>query len=667
MATESLQIKAAEVSRAEMRKFLRGTPESIPVHFFAQAIRDPYLKKTLSEVLQARVRGIDALAGNSQTSDSLIRALEKRGEIEGYEVSRIYQSILEPYISGSANETDLTNDEIENKWQVWTDFFTVSSRTSKTLHEYIREAKGVPVEAKLSGTAGDTGAQQEATEMVMPAASESIKEQSTDGVPDVVDAVESQEETEVQALQKYLDSLASQKKAHTSKNPVPTPSADSEKKTGWWDKDFRDAHLGIKGVSVETEKQKMEPLILTPEQRVYDETVLVSDDEATPLSSYVEPDVDVLQSQEEWRQVSAEKTGDAKMESLESTAMLLGMHLPRAGVQDANGMPTEDAGAMISAISFREGINFAKQYDSELAANPLTGELLQKLANVPKTGLTAEEIAEVQSLAERINVPENPIRKRIEAAAMVRQEENKKTLQEKLPALVEKKPTSGRAWFKNITKAVALGLFANAATPTKMGDGSGFEQGPTIEQSSVASLGTSGVSDESSNIRMASEEKYFINKTPPRRPFITYSPKDTLTNVVPSESPAGGLYAPTSPTIEAIIEPTEESLDSKSPSVENALEKQPVEFTFVAGDKIDTVSEALFETWKKRPEILGVTVTKNQFLALMYKTIALIETKPLENTEVFQAMKIVSGDFDKVQVGQTIVLNPLLERMALHV
>jgi hypothetical protein len=88
---------------------------------------------------------------------------------------------------------------------------------------------------------------------------------------------------------------------------------------------------------------------------------------------------------------------------------------------------------------------------------------------------------------------------------------------------------------------------------------------------------------------------------------------------------------------------------------------EPLLFTFESGDKINTVSEALFESWKADPEVLGEQLTKKEFLAEMYTAIAEIEKDPFLNKELMEEMGIRSGDIDKVQVGQTIDLQPFFE------
>jgi hypothetical protein len=89
----------------------------------------------------------------------------------------------------------------------------------------------------------------------------------------------------------------------------------------------------------------------------------------------------------------------------------------------------------------------------------------------------------------------------------------------------------------------------------------------------------------------------------------------------------------------------------------------PVPFVFEAGSDVDTVSEALFETWKENPELSDEPLTRREFLAQMYTTIAELERQPGAYAALMEDMGITSGDIDKVDVGQEIDLRPFYEYM----
>ena len=108
--------------------------------------------------------------------------------------------------------------------------------------------------------------------------------------------------------------------------------------------------------------------------------------------------------------------------------------------------------------------------------------------------------------------------------------------------------------------------------------------------------------------------------------------------------------------------PYEHGYDGGFPEEETSeFELEPVLHTFEAGDRVDTVSEALYESWKSDPSVLSEHMTQKEFLADMYAAIAEIEKYPNTHATLLEQMGITSGDLDKVQVGQTIDMRPFFE------
>ena len=106
----------------------------------------------------------------------------------------------------------------------------------------------------------------------------------------------------------------------------------------------------------------------------------------------------------------------------------------------------------------------------------------------------------------------------------------------------------------------------------------------------------------------------------PEAPAVTPLPPEALgtpdTVFIPEveDIPNTEVLAPTVP-----IEGSEPSEDGEYvPEAEIV----PVPFVFEAGSNVDTVSEALFETWKENPELSDEPLTRREFLAQMYTTIA---------------------------------------------
>lgn len=95
---------------------------------------------------------------------------------------------------------------------------------------------------------------------------------------------------------------------------------------------------------------------------------------------------------------------------------------------------------------------------------------------------------------------------------------------------------------------------------------------------------------------------------------------------------------------------------------EGGADIPPLLHTFEAGDRVDTVSEALFEEWKENGAVADAA-TSNEFLAQMYAAIAELERDPQQNSELMEQMGIASGDINVVEAGQTIDLQPFFEYM----
>jgi hypothetical protein len=149
---------------------------------------------------------------------------------------------------------------------------------------------------------------------------------------------------------------------------------------------------------------------------------------------------------------------------------------------------------------------------------------------------------------------------------------------------------------------------------------------------------------------------------------------ETITPEVPEEAPE--TIAPEIPEgpSEELIPPEELRLDDGSSLYESAPSSEApvlpeevvlpdVPFTFEEGNRVDTVSEALFETWKLDPDLVSEHLSHKEFLAQMYGAIAALEEEPAENADLLDAMGITSGDIDTVAVGQTINLKPFFAYM----
>jgi hypothetical protein len=162
----------------------------------------------------------------------------------------------------------------------------------------------------------------------------------------------------------------------------------------------------------------------------------------------------------------------------------------------------------------------------------------------------------------------------------------------------------------------------------------------------------------------------------PQAPIVTPAPE------APVDVPAPETPEPAAPveTSDDLIPRDELTLDDEfseyehepeddlppiesAPETPEVAELPDIPYTFEEGSRIDTVSEALFETWKSDPALVSDHLSNKEFLAQMYGAIAALEEEPVENAELLEAMGITSGDIDEVAVGQTINLQPFFAYM----
>ena len=108
----------------------------------------------------------------------------------------------------------------------------------------------------------------------------------------------------------------------------------------------------------------------------------------------------------------------------------------------------------------------------------------------------------------------------------------------------------------------------------------------------------------------------------------------------------------------------EELMNSKTVTTEISepqVELGGLSYTFEPGNKINTVSEALYETWKNNHSLLQENLTNNEFLAKMYSAVAEMEQEPDLYGDVLEQMGVSSGDLDEVLTNQKINLQPFFE------
>ena len=381
---------------------------------------------------------------------------------------------------------------------------------------------------------------------------------------------------------------------------------------------------------------------------------------------YTKPDGNFLQGAQPWRQAFSEKleaevdamsrdpredtfefrnnASDAKIKKEpavdnfeghltegEKYYTLLGMSVPKAGSEQ-----------VYAARSFREGLRLVADRVPELTEDPEKrksfNEILFILDNIPDSGLTKEEAQRVYELAKKINIPDSPLR--LDVGRTIDQmyaEIDSKVLYEKLPALdtVKKK----RGFFGKLAAAVLISLPFMCAKPLNDNHTEG-----QLRESAGSSESSPGIEQQSTKV----VEEITKNKSKEKLNSFYDSIDEEIQDVI-DDIP---------------IDTDEVFFDPKSPAYQEELsttEAVPVtfEYTFSPESKTNTISGAIFETWKKHPDIVDIKVSDNEFKAAMYKVIADFEKQTQQSKKILQEMGIVSGDINSVLKGQKVNLAPL--------
>lgn len=107
--------------------------------------------------------------------------------------------------------------------------------------------------------------------------------------------------------------------------------------------------------------------------------------------------------------------------------------------------------------------------------------------------------------------------------------------------------------------------------------------------------------------------------------------------------------------------------------LDTMLERQAIEYRFIPGSKIDTISEAMWDVWQKNANTLQVDspVSKSQFLSTMWKVISDLEKQPAVHEALTRRMGIESGNIhhipaetkDAVSERTSYDLLPLFQKM----
>ena len=195
---------------------------------------------------------------------------------------------------------------------------------------------------------------------------------------------------------------------------------------------------------------------------------------------------------------------------------------------------------------------------------------------------------------------------------------------------------------------------------------------PTLDAPELVQDGVPYVIDSTPHVPDASIQDRHAPEAPEQGPGRTYeSPTpvdiDNFDDTNDTTSEASPEVTVTSATDAA---PAEREAPTTLPPVEQLLdtmfERSEIEYIFQPGSKINTVSEALWETWKRNSDVLEIDqpLSKAKFLRTMYEVIDETEQNPAVHEALTNRMQIKSGDIDKVFVNERIDLKPLLEKMS---
>jgi len=402
-----------------------------------------------------------------------------------------------------------------------------------------------------------------------------------------------------------------------------------------------------------------------------DTTAIPSDTEIG--KGYVEPNMDII-GQEDWKQVSSNEKNDSIEQA--PTVKLFGMNIPKAGPEGVHG-----------ARSFGKALEIPKHrfsaMDSENAKLTIAklDEAISLTRSVPESGLTSEQVTQLEVLTNEIGMPENYITysKILRATEVSLDKGAATTASEKLPAavmLVSKEKNSRKSGaLRTLGLATLLSVWTTAAGDGELrnADGVLIDTAPSVASASENSgaTGQSSKAVESDTSPTAdSLPAPEATPVPPAEPRTPGTPNGPASVVSPEDSPAVRVVESLEDGPSVIEQQQWNGINQMQNNAQVERPAPKVAYTFTGernsrGDVIDTVSEAALEMWKRQPEMISSKVTTSQFLAKMWSTIAAIEADPVRNTSVLRDMEITSfsNDIDLVNKGQTIDLRRLFVEM----
>lgn len=279
-------------------------------------------------------------------------------------------------------------------------------------------------------------------------------------------------------------------------------------------------------------------------------------------------------------------------------------------------IPSRGPDRVFAARAFREALLLIRRrVGPNLNADQAAAleQVLSIVERVPNSGLTETQVDELQTLTKVINQPDSPYKFKTPAEIVAAE-----AAKHNPPALAE--AYSEKRGFRQHLRR--LGYVAALAAAAAGGITIGKKLLENNDDTRAPNLTTT------------------LSDTPVLSTNIDFGPK-----ITPLQAPA---FPHTTPDLSAVSDnPGEVSI-----SPEFVLPRLLYRFEGqrgTDGEVIDTVSEAIYDEWKKQPALVERKLTRSQFLPAMYRLINDLDKNPVLMHNLTKEMRIKSGDIDKVE------------------
>lgn len=497
-----------------------------------------------------------------------------------------------------------------------------------------------------------------------------------------------------------------------------TGTEKSKKQRGWFDPEYRNAQLGDEKATAEAASASTpvedetsntigdytdpEPMLNRLGYRAYaaevGNTELQAEDSQSELGGYTDPEpmikamswpntagefassqtqeADPSTTAESVSEPSAAEGNEGTATEQEASPRLFGMEVPPAGYEGRKKVAV-----------FRDELEWRSQH--------------RLLTGTPKQQATARQVLSVLSTLSPLGTLSTSQRERLvhmaqemDTPAMESTEPKRSTLFEAaaaLPALAEKfnsvTPEVRENFKKRGTQTLKAMAVALALTPTALNKEDQEAVNPPETQTGVGDAAVDNFSTPPTETSPEAVPGATTRPSPSTTPDNLNNPTTQYQQPrVDTETLARPEVDSESETIASLEANIDQALerDTTAPdvSIERDLPKQPsmsqlldtmyeqpkYEYEFKPGNRINTVSEAMWDTWQKNADMLKVEnpVSKTEFLTTMWEVVRDTEKQPQKFAKLLKAMNIDSEDIHLVFTGKgnVIDLAPLYKEMA---